>query len=63
MENAIRRLRRQSFRAYVHDVNTIERLIAAGGPHRVASARRLIWYIAIHERNGLKAKPVSRDSG
>lgn len=51
VENAIRRVRGQTFRAYVHDVGRIERLIAAAGLERVASARRFIWYIAVHERD------------
>lgn len=50
-ENAIRRIRGQAFRAYVHDVGRIEQLIAAAGLERVASARRFIWYIAVHERD------------
>jgi len=50
VENAIRRVRRQSFRAYVHDVGRIEARIAAVGFKRVASISRHIWYLAIYER-------------
>jgi ubiquinone/menaquinone biosynthesis C-methylase UbiE len=53
VQNAIRRIRGQTFRAYVHDVGRIEQRIAAAGLERVASARRLIWYIAVHERDRL----------
>ena len=50
LENAIRWVRRQSFRAYVHDVGRIETRIREAGLERVASARRLIWYVAVYER-------------
>jgi len=48
LENALRRLRRDPFRAYVHDVDRIERRVAQAGLTRVASARRFIWYVAVH---------------
>jgi 2-polyprenyl-3-methyl-5-hydroxy-6-metoxy-1,4-benzoquinol methylase len=49
-ENALRWLRRQRFRAYVHDVQAIEQALDVAGLSRVASARRFIWYAAVHER-------------
>ena len=49
-ENALRWLRRQRFRAYVHDVQVIEQALEEAGLPRIASARRFIWYAAVHER-------------
>jgi 2-polyprenyl-3-methyl-5-hydroxy-6-metoxy-1,4-benzoquinol methylase len=49
-ENALRWLRRQRFRAYVHDVRLIEQALGEAGLARTASARRFIWYVAVHER-------------
>jgi magnesium-protoporphyrin O-methyltransferase len=50
-ENAFRRIRRRAFRAYVHDVKRIESILARAGFERVASARRTMWYVAVHERS------------
>ena len=50
LENAIRRVKRQSFRAYVHDVGKVEARVREAGLQRVESARRLIWYVAVYER-------------
>ena len=50
-ENAMRWIRRQAFRAYVHDVKRIESILARAGFERVASARRTMWYVAVHERS------------
>jgi len=50
LENAFRRIRRQAFRAYVHDVKRIESILARAGFERVASTRRTMWYVAVHER-------------
>src|SRR5207249_3405489 len=45
LENLYRWARRQSFRAYVHDVRKIESRIAEAGLERVATARRFMWYV------------------
>jgi magnesium-protoporphyrin O-methyltransferase len=50
LENGIRRVRKQAFRAYVHDVGRIEARVREAGLERVASARRHIWYVAVYER-------------
>jgi ubiquinone/menaquinone biosynthesis C-methylase UbiE len=50
LENAIRRVRKQAFRAYVHDVGRIEARVREAGLERVASARRHIWYAAVYQR-------------
>jgi len=50
LENLWRWARRQSFRAFVHDVPRIEARIAQAGLDRVATARRFIWYVAVHQR-------------
>jgi len=50
LENAFRRIRRQAFRAYVHDVKRIESILARAGFEPVASTRRTMWYVAVHER-------------
>jgi magnesium-protoporphyrin O-methyltransferase len=55
LENALRRIRRQSFRAYVHDVTRIEARLATVGFERVASARRMMWYVAVHQRASNRA--------
>jgi 2-polyprenyl-3-methyl-5-hydroxy-6-metoxy-1,4-benzoquinol methylase len=49
-ENALRWLKRQRFRAYVHDVQQIEQTLGEAGLARIASAQRFIWYVAVHER-------------
>ena len=56
-ENAIRWIRRQAFRAYVHDVKRIESILARAGFERIASARRTIWYVAVHERTTTNPQP------
>ena len=56
-ENVFRWIRRQAFRAYVHDVKRIEARLATAGFERVASARRAIWYVALHQRTGKTADP------
>ena len=59
VENGIRRVRGQPFRAYVHDVGRIEGRIAKAGLERVAWARRLIWYVAVHERLSQESHPAA----
>jgi magnesium-protoporphyrin O-methyltransferase len=49
-ENAIRWVRREAFRAFVHDVRRIEARIAEAGLSRAASATRVMWYVAVYER-------------
>jgi len=49
-ENRMRWIRRRAFRAYVHDVKRIESVLARAGFERVASARRTMWYVAVHQR-------------
>jgi magnesium-protoporphyrin O-methyltransferase len=51
LENVMRRVRRQSFRAYVHDVRRIEARIAAAGLEPIARGRRFMWYVAVHGRS------------
>jgi SAM-dependent methyltransferase len=50
VENTIRRLKGQSFRAFVHDVGEIEARIERAGLARVSTARRLMWYVAVYAR-------------
>jgi hypothetical protein len=51
LENSIRRIRGEAFRALVHDVAGIEARIAAAGLTRVAATNRLAWYVAVYERS------------
>jgi magnesium-protoporphyrin O-methyltransferase len=51
VENGIRRVRHQSFRAFVHDVGGIETRIAEAGLRRIAATRRFIWYVAVYGRS------------
>jgi magnesium-protoporphyrin O-methyltransferase len=50
MENAFRRVRRQPFRAFVHDLERIEDQIAEAGLTRVAATSRFAWYVAVYAR-------------
>src|SRR5262249_11350278 len=50
MENATRRVSKQSFRAFVHDVERIEARVAEAGLTRVAAAGRFPWYLAVYVR-------------
>jgi magnesium-protoporphyrin O-methyltransferase len=50
-ENALRRMRRQPFRAFVHDVDQIEARITEAGLTRVAATGRFVWYLAVYTRN------------
>jgi protein-L-isoaspartate O-methyltransferase len=51
VDNFTRRIRRQAFRAFVHDVNGIEARIAGAGLHRIAATSRFIWYVAVYARS------------
>jgi ubiquinone/menaquinone biosynthesis C-methylase UbiE len=51
VENAIRRVRQQAFRAFVHDVGRIEARITEAGLRRIFSTRRSIWYVAVYGRS------------
>jgi ubiquinone/menaquinone biosynthesis C-methylase UbiE len=55
LENLTRWVRRQSFRAFVHDVPRIEARVAEAGFERVATARRFIWYVSVHRRPNSEA--------
>ena len=50
-ENGLRRMRRQPFRAFVHDLDLIEARIAEAGLKRVAATGRFVWYVAIYTRH------------
>ncbi|QZY30407.1 class I SAM-dependent methyltransferase [Nocardioides coralli] len=54
--NLVFRLRRRRFgdyRAFVHDVAALERRLAAVGLRRVRHRRvRLVWHLAVYERDG-----------
>lgn len=49
-ENAWRRLTRESFRAYVHDVRRIEETIRAAGFERRTSQRHWGWLVLVYRR-------------
>jgi len=50
-ENGLRRMRKQPFRAFVHDIDRIEARIAEAGLKRVATAGRFVWYLAVYTRH------------
>lgn len=50
LQNAWRRLRREPFRAYVHDVRRIESTLQHEGFAPAFSGHRLGWVIAVHGR-------------
>lgn len=50
LENTLRRIRRDPFRAFVHDLGRIEGRLADAGFERVAGSRRFIWSVAVYER-------------
>jgi magnesium-protoporphyrin O-methyltransferase len=52
LENAIRRLRGNSFRTYVHSTERIERSIVAAGFERCFSRTTLAWQIVVFRRLG-----------
>lgn len=60
-ENTLRRIRRDPFRAFVHDLRRVEERIAEAGFERTAGSRRFIWSVAVFERPALS--PTARASG
>jgi hypothetical protein len=44
-------MRKQPFRAFVHDIDRIEARIAEAGLKRVATAGRFVWYLAVYTRH------------
>jgi magnesium-protoporphyrin O-methyltransferase len=48
--NAVMRLRRSSFRAYVHPPEEIERRLARAGLRLRAARQTLIWRVAVYAR-------------
>jgi len=52
VENALRRLRGNEFRNYVHPPGEIYRLITGAGFHRIEERRTRTWAIEIYGRNG-----------
>lgn len=50
IENAVQRLRRERFRGYVHDVQAIERRLAAAGFERRLAQRHWAWLVLVFAR-------------
>lgn len=50
LENLFRRIRRDPFRAYVHDVQRIHAELDTGGFRQVSGRHKLVWYVAVFVR-------------
>lgn len=50
IENVVQRLRRERFRAYVHDVHAIERRLATAGFERRLARRHWAWLVLVFAR-------------
>jgi SAM-dependent methyltransferase len=53
IENALCRIRRSRFRAFVHDVDRIDGAILGSGFRRIVSKHRLGWDLRVYVRNDL----------
>ena len=56
VENTWRRLRREPFRAYVHDVRRIEQTILAAGFERRTAQRHWNWLLLVYRRTSLVSR-------
>lgn len=59
VENGWRVLRRDPFRAFVHDVRRIDTLVREAGFRPVVRARRWMWHLAVYAREPLMRRPAS----
>jgi hypothetical protein len=61
--NAFFRLRRTSFRVFIHDPNEIARRVRSAGLSEVASGRNLAWEWHVWERGESGEGPGARGQG
>lgn len=52
LENLLRRIRRDPFRAYVHDVGLMHSALEEAGFRSVSGRHKLVWYLAVFVREG-----------
>lgn len=60
-ENAIRVIRRDPFRAFVHDVDQLDRTLSDAGFVRHARSSRWLWELRVHRRAAPRSASVRTD--